>query len=86
MVRLKLQLQTKSMYKARGVEEEDRGGSGISMALVRKRTISTKRLQLVGEVSVNFRGEGAMWSAWHGCILGFLHRSHYLFFQVAPQL
>jgi hypothetical protein len=41
-----------------------------------------------GEVSANFCGEGATWSAWrpYDRILGFLERSRYFFFQVAPQL
>jgi hypothetical protein len=63
-----------------------------SVALARKRTIPTELPPLVGEVSklvptfadrrcrvVNATGP-------HGRILGFLDRSRYYFFQVAPQL
>jgi hypothetical protein len=59
------------------------------VAWVRERTIPTEQLPLVGEVSANLRIEGATWSAWkisYGRILGFLNRSRYFFFQVAPQL
>jgi hypothetical protein len=60
------------------------------VASVRKRTIPTKRLPLVSEVSANFFAD----RGWHvvsvtnlcGRILGFLDRSRYYFFQVAPQL
>jgi hypothetical protein len=55
-----------------------------SVARVREGTILTERLPLVNyadtgchEVSVTYP---------HGRILGFLYRSRYLFFQVAPQL
>jgi hypothetical protein len=44
-----------------------------SLDLVHERTIPTMRMPLVGEGSA-------------GIILGFLDRSRYLFFQVAPQL
>jgi hypothetical protein len=60
------------------------------MALVRERTIPTKRPLLVGEVSAKFlRIEGCRVVSVtdpHGSILGFLDRSRYDFFQVAPQL
>jgi hypothetical protein len=56
-----------------------------SVASVRKRTIPTERPPFVSKVSANFlRIEVATWSAWR--ILGFLDRSRYFFFQVAPQL
>jgi hypothetical protein len=55
------------------------------MALVRKRTIPTERPPLVGEVSVcGCRVVSA--TDPHGRILGFLDRSRYYLFQVAPQL
>jgi hypothetical protein len=60
-----------------------------SVACVRERTIPTERLQLFGEVSTNFlRIEGVTWSVTdpYGSNLGFLDRSRYFFFQVAPQL
>jgi hypothetical protein len=61
-----------------------------SMVWVRERTIPTERPRLVGEVIVNFFAD-------RGCllvsvtdpydrILGFLDRSRYFFYQVAPQL
>jgi hypothetical protein len=59
-----------------------------SVALVRKRTIPTERPPLVGEVSANFADRGCrIVSATdpHGRIIGFLDRSRYYFFQVAPQ-
>jgi hypothetical protein len=60
------------------------------VALVHERTISTERPPLVAEVSTNFLTD----SGCHvvsvtdpfGRILGCLDRSHYFFFQVAPQL
>jgi hypothetical protein len=61
-----------------------------SVALVRERTIPTERPPLVGEVSAKpFADRGCrVVSAAdpHGRILGFLGRSRYYFFQVAPQL
>jgi hypothetical protein len=61
-----------------------------TVASVRKRTIPTERPPLVGEVSANFfadRGCHVVSVTNHyGRILGFLDRSRYFFFQVAPQL
>jgi hypothetical protein len=60
-----------------------------SVALVRNRTIPTERPPLVGEVGANFAVRGCrVVSATdpHGRILGFLDRSLYYLFQVAPQL
>jgi hypothetical protein len=60
------------------------------MVWVRERTISTERPPLVGEVIANF-----LWIEGrhvvsvtdpYGRILGFLDRSRYFFYQVAPQL
>jgi hypothetical protein len=60
------------------------------MALVRERTIPTERPPLVDEVSANLlwiEGCRAVSAADpYGRILGFLDRSRYFFFQVAPQL
>jgi hypothetical protein len=61
-----------------------------SVALVRERTILTERSPLVGEISANFF-EGRRWHLVsvmnpYGRNLGFLDRSRYFFFQVAPQL
>jgi hypothetical protein len=59
------------------------------VALACKWTILTERLPFVGEVSVNICDRGChMVSAVdpYGCNLDFLDRSHYFFFQVAPQL
>jgi hypothetical protein len=60
------------------------------MASVRKRTIPTERPPLVSEVSTNFlRIEGCHVVSVtnpYGSILGFLDRSRYYCFQVAPQL
>jgi hypothetical protein len=60
------------------------------MASVRKRTIPTERPPLVSEVGANFlRIEGCHVvnvTNPYGRILGFLDRSRYYFFQVAPQL
>jgi hypothetical protein len=57
---------------------------------VRKRTISTERPPLVGEVSANFlRIESVAWSAQRipkAVKLGFPDRSRYFSIQVAPQL
>jgi hypothetical protein len=61
-----------------------------SVALVHERPIPTEGPQLVGELSANFLGiEGVAWSAQRiptVIILGFLDRSRYFSFQVAPQL
>jgi hypothetical protein len=57
---------------------------------VRERTVSTEQPPLVNEVSVNFCGQRVPRGRCYGfpyCrILGFLDRSRYFFFQVAPQL
>jgi hypothetical protein len=58
------------------------------VALTRKRTIPTERPPLVSEVSAEFADRGCrVVSATdpHARILGFLDRSRYYFFQVAPQ-
>jgi hypothetical protein len=61
-----------------------------SMASVRKRTIPTERPPPVSEVSANFlqiRGcHVVSVTNLYGRILGFLDRSRYYCFQVAPQL
>jgi hypothetical protein len=60
-----------------------------SVALVRERTIPTERPPLVGEVSANFADRGChvvSVTDSYGRILGFLDRSRYFIFQVAPQL
>jgi hypothetical protein len=60
-----------------------------SVAWVLERSIPTERPSLVGEVSANFfRIECHVVSVTdpYGRILGFLDRSSYSFFQVAPQL
>jgi hypothetical protein len=61
-----------------------------SVILVRKRTLPTERPPYIGEVIINFfadRGCHVFNSTDpHGYILGFLDRSRYYFFQVAPQL
>jgi hypothetical protein len=58
-----------------------------SVALVRERTIPTERLPFVYKVSVKLlRGRVVSATNPHGRILGFLDRSRYFFFQVAPQL
>jgi hypothetical protein len=60
-----------------------------SVVLVRERTIPTERSPLFGEVSSNFWGTGCLVvSATYpqGHIIGFLDRSLYPFFQVAPHL
>jgi hypothetical protein len=60
------------------------------MALVHERTIPTERPPLVGEVSDNFfpveECHVVSVTDPYCCILGFLDRSRYFFFQVAPQL
>jgi hypothetical protein len=60
------------------------------MASVRKRTIPTERPPLVSEVSANFFADRGCHVVSvkdpYGRILGFLDRSHYYFFQIAPQL
>jgi hypothetical protein len=60
------------------------------MASVRKRTIPTERPPLVSVVSANFlRIEGCHVVSVtnpYGRILGFVDRSRYFCFQVAPQL
>jgi hypothetical protein len=60
-----------------------------SVVLVRQRTIPTERPPFVGEISANLadRGCRVVSSADpYGRILGFVDRSRYYFFQVAPQL
>jgi hypothetical protein len=57
--------------------------------LVRVRTIPTERPPLVGEVSANFAAIGCHVVGVtdpYGRILGFLDRSRYFLFQVAPRL
>jgi hypothetical protein len=60
-----------------------------TVAWVRERTIPTERPLLVGEVSANFfadrRCHVVSVTDYYGRILGFLDRSRYFFFQVAPQ-
>jgi hypothetical protein len=60
------------------------------MASVRKRTIPTERPPLVSEVSANFFADGGCHVVSvtnpYGRILGFLDRSRYYCFQIAPQL
>jgi Na+/H+ antiporter NhaD/arsenite permease-like protein len=59
----------------------------ITVALVRERTIPTEWPPLVGEVSANFLQIEVVSVTDPYCrILGFLDRSRYFFFQVAPQL
>jgi hypothetical protein len=61
-----------------------------SVALLPERTIPTERLPLVGEISANvLRIEGCRVvraANLYGRNLGFLDRSLYFFFEVAPQL
>jgi hypothetical protein len=62
-----------------------------SVVVVRKRTIPTERLPLVGKVSADvLRVEGVAWSAQRistAVNLGFQYRGRpYFFIQVAPQL
>jgi hypothetical protein len=54
-----------------------------SIAWVRERTIPSERSPLVSEVSAN---NVVSLTDPYGCIRGFLDRSRYFFFQVAPQL
>jgi hypothetical protein len=59
-----------------------------SVELVRERTIPTERSPLVGEVSAYFSNRGCHVVSLtdpYRRNLGFLHRSRYFFFQVAPQ-
>jgi hypothetical protein len=59
-----------------------------SVAWVRERTIPTERPPLVGEVNTDFYGgcHVVRVADRFGRIIGFLDRSRYFFFQVAPQL
>jgi hypothetical protein len=60
-----------------------------SVALVCERTLPTERPPLVGEVSETFadrKGHVVTVTDSYSRILGFLCRSGYFFFQVAPQL
>jgi hypothetical protein len=61
-----------------------------SVAWVREWTLPSERPPLVEKVSANFFGySGVTWSARripYGLNLGFIDRSRYFFFQVAPQL
>jgi hypothetical protein len=60
-----------------------------SVALVTELTIPTERPPLVGEVSAKFAERGCHVVSVtnpYSRILGFLDRSRYFFFQVAPQL
>jgi hypothetical protein len=60
-----------------------------SVALVRERTIPIERPPLVSEVSSNSCGYRVSNGQRNGSLrpfLGFLDRSRYFFFQVAPQL
>jgi hypothetical protein len=73
MLALRIQIKTKSN----------------SVAWVLERTILNERSPLVGEVNASFADrECHVVSATdpYGSILGFLDRSRYFFFQVAPQL
>jgi hypothetical protein len=59
------------------------------MDSVRERTIQPERSQLVSEISAKFVDRGChVFSVTdpYGRILGFLGRSRYFFFQLAPQL
>jgi hypothetical protein len=56
------------------------------VALVCGRTIPTERQPFVGQVSAKFGYDVVNMTDPYGRILGFLDRSRYLFFQVAPQL
>jgi hypothetical protein len=73
-----------------GTIRKKKGGGANYMASVRKRTIPTERPPFVSEVSANlFADRGCHVVSVtnpYGRIFGFLDRSHYYFFQVAPQL
>jgi hypothetical protein len=56
------------------------------MVRVRERTIPTERPPLVGEASAERGCHVVSVTNPYGRILGFLDRSRYFFFQVAPQL
>jgi hypothetical protein len=70
-------------------KDNNNNNNNNSVVSVRERTKPAERQPLVGEVSANFcrivvsvvSAEGP-----YGRILGFLERSRYYFFQVAPQL
>jgi hypothetical protein len=60
-----------------------------SVAWVRERTIPTERPPLIGEVSADICGSSVSHGQRDGSlgsIFNFLDRSHYYFFQAAPQL
>jgi hypothetical protein len=60
-----------------------------ALGKIREQTTPTERSLLVGEVSAKFADRGSrVISATesHGHILGFLDRSRYYFFEIAPQL
>jgi hypothetical protein len=60
------------------------------MDIVRERNISTERLPFLGEISANIFADRECHVVSvtdpYGRILGFLDRSPYFIFQVAPQL
>jgi hypothetical protein len=68
----------------------ERNKQTYSVAWVRERTMPTERPQLIGEVNSNFfavRGSSVVSTTDpYGFIFGFLDRSRYFFFKVAPQL
>jgi hypothetical protein len=70
--------------------EPSRSGTQQFYNILRDQTIQTERPPLVGEVSANFlRTEECrvvIVADPYARILGFLDRSRYFFFQVAPQL
>jgi hypothetical protein len=84
----------------RGISQSSQSASGHkicictkqtnSVASVRKRTIPTERPPLVSEVSANFFADRGCHVVSvtnpYGRVLGFLDRSRYYFFLVAPQL
>jgi hypothetical protein len=60
-----------------------------TLASVRQRTIPTERPPLVGEVRANVYDRGCHLVSMtdpYGHILGFIDRSRYFFFQVAPRV
>jgi hypothetical protein len=67
-----------------GLDDDDNNNN--SVALVRERTILTDRPPLVGEVSANFLLPRSSMTNPYVRTVGFLDRSRYFFFQVAPQL
>jgi hypothetical protein len=84
-----LQKERKKGNRERKKRNKEKKKKRNSVALVHERATPTERPPLVGEVSANFADRGCRVVSVtdpYGRILGFLDRSRYYFFLVAPYL